>query len=279
MIFFSLEKMKFKSKREILKTLDFGVKFERDEDSFFVNEIQEIRDLDLTLGMQELLHNLEPHSKTLETVLFYKDNISNLLLKALGQISPQSDEEARLVPNAIKLVKALCKDLNEEVYSFVLDSFPLMAKAIPKIEVELVQQWFECIVSIFKLYSKKLIIDYEIMLNSFKPLFTNEYQTHICKSMAVLTRKLSTFDVILNIGLKAEQIALVIAEAFKVSNQFHSSSEKWISQLLLGDCDLQVCKTVFILLGHYGTSDSMKELFGFCMKLYVENQNSRTRSF
>ena len=280
---------KFQSKRQQLANLQVNLSFERDEESFFVEEINELRDLDLTLKMTDLLSNLKEYSKSLETVLFYKNNIEDLLLGALGKASIDTTNLAvesteittvndeLVVPNVMRLVKAFCKDLDKEVYPFLLKALPFISRAIPKLEVEFIQMWFESLLTIFKLFSKQLTLDYELVLTSFKTVFISDFQNHMARTLAILTRKLPNFDLILNSTFNIDQKAIIIAEAFKVSGEFHSNTEKWITSMMLNEYDLELCSKVFILLGHYGTAENMKDLFEICMKLYQQNIDNRPR--
>lgn len=298
-----MNRFKFKSKQEILNSLSLTNSFTDIRDSFLVNDIQELRDLDLTTGMRQLLKQLEPFCHSLETILFYKNEIESVLLVSMGILerSPNDDESSiilessgvlessenttetqrdnKVVPNAIQLITSYCQDLQLDAYPFIWLVFPHLAGIIRNLPVESVQIYFEALQKLFKVFSKSLVTDYKRLLLSLEGLFEKDFQFLIAKTLAILTRKLNSFDEVFD-TLRPTDASLVISEAFKVTGEFHSLSSKWIAMMVEKDYDLDTCETVFNILGHYGNPKNMHELFLHLYSLYpVLDEPKRKRLF
>nr|KAJ3422654.1 U3 snoRNP protein [Polyrhizophydium stewartii] len=216
-----------------------------DVESFFQDAIARTAELNCTIHYTLFLRDLRPFSGSLLQILFHKQDIASVIERHLAVPNSQG------TTTILEVVVALAKDLQEEFYPH----FPAIFQAIvslvqPATHPELLEAVFNCLAYLFKCLSKQLLGDIENTFALLLPVLRHSklyVRKFAAESFGFLVRKIRDTD------RQREVFRFMMACLF--DNQTCEFAES-ISLTLF-----ETIKKVMILMGHYGSRDSLSDLW------------------
>jgi hypothetical protein len=241
-----------------------------------------MNDLHLTEGYTNLRIALQDKSRALLEILYHKSAITTLLLEHLHQ-----DPEP-----VLQLLVALSQDLLDEFY-------PLFDQVLRKIvqlvlskpTPEILERTFQSMTYMIQNLNRWITEDTFKVINSLEELLNHE-QIYICKLTATcvspLLRKMTRplCEKILGSSICEKSVSLMFFEMLKNADGFHSKTPTLLEMVIdtsfsvIEDCNMCIetmLEYLFVLMGHHGTANSLREywilLFGYYRK--YENQKEK----
>ncbi|KAJ3216699.1 U3 snoRNP protein [Dinochytrium kinnereticum] len=154
--------------------------------SFFVEELELLKDLDGSAAFRELNQEISPFAQSLQQILFHKDTIVNILVTAL-------DERRGLYDSTLKLLVALSRDLQDEFSVFFIKVIGAILSLLSFKELEALEAVFNALVYIFK-YMHQAIGDMFLDTFTLFGVAFNDNRVHVrtfaAEAVAYLFRKL-----------------------------------------------------------------------------------------
>jgi hypothetical protein len=244
-----------------------------DSESAFLDCFALMHDLFLTSAYSELRSKLQPKSRALLEILYFKAEIVDLLLEYLP-IEPEP---------CLKLLVALSIDLVDELVPFLLKILEAIVQLVlQNPSPEVLQITFQSLVYLLKNLVKWMVKDIQEYLLCLEPLLLNEkVQVFVAESLGLLIRKSKDYKSTLRwivdriaVHGNSRATALLIFECVKMNNRVFYSKTPLILQhvIELGtEVDLELMlEFLFVCIGHHGTPESMREcwdvLLGFKCK-------------
>ncbi|KAJ8331227.1 U3 snoRNP protein [Batrachochytrium dendrobatidis] len=289
-----IKNIKINSIHRVIKVSDAS----EDVESFFQDTLTQMSDLNCTTHFTLFQHDISKYTGSLMQILYHKECIVQAFEKHLAVPKSQA------IQPILSLVTALAKDLQEEFYPHfpvVFQSIVLLVKSSTHPEV--LEAVFNNIAFLFKYLSKELLVDLEATYSLFIPVLEHPklyVRSFAAESFGFLLRKIKeedkrikVFTFIMetlltnNLNEYLESVSLVYFETVKqVQGSFCSKSPQIFQNIVTIALDqnekhgnsagLRMCKKLMALMGHYGSKESMSDLWKIMINTVDTFSNAST---
>jgi hypothetical protein len=174
---------KFLSFNDQIQNIKINTLTLSDYDCFFLHEYELLLDLELSVNYREFVGKISNLVGSLNEILYYKNEIFQLMV-----------EYIKKSPIIIKLVSAICRDLQGEIVENFMILLPEIVDLIPNLDAINLQIYIENIAIIFKVLSKHL--DCKSVFDVMKPLFGSLLHIRVftSQSFSFLLRKAKALE-------------------------------------------------------------------------------------
>lgn len=124
---------------------------ENDKDTFFRETLEKWMELNCSIDFTELYRKLRPLVQSFNQLLFYKNDVVNILQECL------SKEKSLAFEPCLELLSQLAKDLQEDFYVYFEQFYPILIKFLKTQDTKLIEQTFVCFAHIFKFIWKCMV--------------------------------------------------------------------------------------------------------------------------
>ncbi|KAI3637330.1 hypothetical protein MIR68_004655 [Amoeboaphelidium protococcarum] len=249
-------------------------------DSYFNASLQEWRDLNCTLDFQRFCQEVQSLVNTFNQVVFYKDDIVQVLLNHLNK------DQSLAMDALLNLVTMLAKDLRDDFYPYFAQFILCFSKLLKqyKQDADMIEKIFEAIGYLFKYLKRLLAANFMQTFTDILPLLMDDTEFvkwFAAPSLAFVLRKVPDGDALRDVikqmlqivdsqqnisrSCLLDSVAALFAECMKgIGNLFHFKASRILALLLdniqHSKCGLELTEKTLILLLVHGDSDSNQDI-------------------